>query len=149
MIRQDYIIRLIETFGILWARFIEQMRGGQIVPARLTLDYAYLQLFGLTPSTVTALSAGELLARMNLGVTPEAGWQQSLIMCALLHAEGDLALEQHQPEHAIGCYQKARDMLRVLEIGYPATPLPEYAPTVAELEDALAAVHQIEKRAAG
>lgn len=140
MIRQDYIIRLIETFGVLWARLIEQLRGGQIVPARLTIDYAYLQLFGLSPSTVTVASAGELLARLHLGVTPEVGREQCLILCTLLHAEGDLADDQQQPEQARACYQKALDMLRVIERRHPAAAHPEYAPTITDLEEALAAL---------
>ncbi len=137
MIRQDYIIRLIEHFGVLWARLVEQLRGGELHPARLTIDYAYLQLFGLTPSAVASLSAGELLARLHIGVTPEAGREQCLILCTLLHAEGDLALDQQQFDQATSAYRKALDILRVLEYRQPNTPLPEYAPTIAELEEAL------------
>jgi hypothetical protein len=138
VIRKDYIIRLIEQFGLLWARLLAQLRAGLFPDARNTLDLAYQQLLGLNADTVRAQSSGELLARLRLGETPEAGHARCCMLAALLGAEGELATAQHDPDMGAFFYQKALDIVLALRLHQPALPLPEHAPTVERLEAALA-----------
>ena len=138
MIRQDYLLRLIEQFGRVWARLVGQIRAGLFPSARATLDQAYQQMLGLTPESVRVLSASDLLARMQFEVPPDVGQERCCILGALLKAEGDLANEQHDPDLSAQYYQKSLDILLAMLIQNPAQTLPEYAPTVEQLVAALA-----------
>jgi hypothetical protein len=137
MFRRDYIIRLIEEFGILWARLVEHLRGGDVPAARLVIDTAYQRLLGLTPDEVLALPPAHLMARLQLGATPEAGREQCWMMSALLRAEGDLARTAGQEAAALQFYQRAQDIVLAIERQYPGTTPPPYAPTSTELAELL------------
>jgi hypothetical protein len=137
MIRKDYILRLIEQFGVLWARLLTQLRSGLLHDARATLDLAYQQLLGLDGDMVRARSSGELLARLRFGAEPEVGHERSAMLSALLAADGERAVGQGQPDLGATFYQKALDIALALRIGQPDAPLPDYAPEVERLVDAL------------
>jgi len=138
MIRRDYLLRIIEQFGQLWARLVGQLRAGLFPSARATLDQAYQEILGLTPETVRMLPAQELLARMQFGATLDLGQERCLVLSALLNAEGDLAGGQHDADLAAQYYQKALEILLAMLIQHPTLALPEYAPTVGQLVAALA-----------
>jgi hypothetical protein len=137
MIRRDYIIRMIEEFGILWARLIEQLRTGKLDTARISLDHAYMHTLGLTPSDVQTRSAGDLLARMQLGFPADAGRERCLILASLLYAEGAHAEANGNLGRAASAYRTALVIIRVTPIETTAEQQP-YWPAAAELEAALA-----------
>ncbi len=140
MIRRDYIIRLIEEFGILWARLVAQMRGGDMAVARVTLDHAYMHTLGLASNDAQTLSAGDLLARMQLGFSPEVGRERCLMLCALLQIEGNVAKHQGNPSAALEFYRTALLIMRVTIAHDDAQSQHEYAPKIADLEAAMALV---------
>jgi hypothetical protein len=133
MFRRDYIIRLIEEFGILWARLIEHLRGGDVSAARLVIDTTYQRLLGMTPDEVLALPSAHLMARLQLGATPEAGREQCWMMSSLFRAEGDLAQAAGQADAARQYYQRAREIALSIERQYPDTTPPSYAQTSQQL----------------
>jgi hypothetical protein len=133
MIRQDFLLRLIEQFGLVWARLVGQIRAGLFPSARASLDQAYQQLLGLAPEAIRVLSASELSARMQFEVPADVGQERCFMLSALLRAEGDLAGEQHDPDLGAQYYQKALDILVAVQLQYPSRALPEYAPTVEQL----------------
>jgi hypothetical protein len=139
MIRRDYIIRMIEEFGILWARLIEQLRTGKLDTARISLDHAYMHTLGLTPSDVQTLSAGDLLARMQLGFPPDVGRERCLILASLLYTEGNHAAANGKPGAAAAAYRTALLIVRVTPSDDSAAAQP-YWPSQAELEAAIARV---------
>jgi hypothetical protein len=138
MIRRDYLLRIIEQFGQMWARLVGQLHAGLFPSARATLDQAYQEILGLTPETVRMLPAQELLARMQFGVTPDLGRERCLVLSALLNAEGELAGGQQDADLAAQYYQKALELLLAMLIQHPTLAPPEYAPTVEQLVAALA-----------
>ncbi|GAB4123917.1 MAG: hypothetical protein Fur005_34520 [Roseiflexaceae bacterium] len=138
MFRKDYIIRIIEEFGILWARFVEHMRGGEINPARLTLDLAYQRILGMTSDEVLALTPGELVARLHLSMNPEAARDQCLILAALLQGEADLALREDQKQQAILALNQALGVVRAIERMPSVVAWPEYTPRSSDLEQRIA-----------
>lgn len=140
MFRRDYIIRLIEEFGVLWARLVEQMRGGHVPAARITLDQAYQRLLGMTPSDIHAMPIAHLVARIHLGAPPDDARAQCWILCALLRAEGDLAMEAGLGAAAQQHYQRALDLLLAVGRDRPGVEIPEYVPTVADLQALVAQV---------
>jgi hypothetical protein len=137
MIRKDYIIRLIEQFGALWARLLTQLRAGLLGDARATLDNAYQQLLGLNFDTIRALSSGELLARLQFGVSPEDGHERCSVLAALLLAEGDLAAKGDDADLAANYYGKALDIVLALRLHQPDIALPDHAPSVERLVELL------------
>jgi hypothetical protein len=138
MFRQDLVLRLIEQFGLLWARLVRQLRAGLFPSARASLDQAYQEILGLPPDAIRVLSAPELLARMQFETPPDLGRERGFVLSALLKAEGDLAAEQQDQDLAAQHYQKSLDLLLALLLQNPSQALPEYAPTVDLLLTALA-----------
>jgi hypothetical protein len=138
MIRRDYIIRLIEEFGILWARLVAQVRGGDLAVARVSLDHAYMHTLGLASKDAQTLGAGDLLARMQLGFPPEVGRERCRMLCALLQVEGNIALHQGNPSVAAESYRTALLILRVTVAQDATETRHEYAPQIADLEAAIA-----------
>jgi hypothetical protein len=137
VIRKDYILRMIEQFGAIWARLLTQVRAGLFGDARATLDNAYQQLLGLNFDTVRARSSGELLARLQFGVSPADGHERCCVLAALLVAEGELAANGHDPDLAATYEGKALDIVLALRLHQPDLPLPDYAPTVERLVELL------------
>ncbi len=137
MIRKDYIIRMIERFGMLWAQVVLQLRSGLLGDARATLDIAYKELLGLNLDAVRTRSSGELLARMQFGASPEEGAERTSILTALLQAEGDLANAENDPDRGAFFYQKALDIVLALRLSQTVSPLTSHAPNVAELAEKL------------
>jgi hypothetical protein len=137
MIRKDYILRLIEQFGALWARVVTQLRAGLLHDTRATLDDAYARLFGLNAEIVRMRSSGELLARLQFGEPPEVGRERCFVLSALLGAEADLAAAQNNPDLAATYRTRALDIVLAMRLGSPEQPLPDYAPTVDMLVEAL------------
>lgn len=138
--REDYLLRLIRQFGEVWARFVAQLRADLFPSARATLDQAYRQLLGLIPEEAQRLSANELLARVRFGVSHEAGRQRSLVLAALLAAEGDLATRQHTDDIAADFRQRALDLM-LLDSEQHTGGLPPYAPSVEQLVADLRSYH--------
>lgn len=141
MIRQDYIIRLIEQFGQVWATVVGQIHSQLFPSARATLDQAYQQILGLTSDNVRSFSSGDLLARMYVGTSEEHGRERSIILGALLSAEGDLVTKQNDPDLASWYYQKALDILLTTALKFPDQPLPDNIPSIEQIADTLADYH--------
>lgn len=141
MIRQDYIIRLIEQFGQAWSLVVGQIHAKLFPSARATLDQAYQHLLGLPSDNARSFSSGDLLARMYVGTSVEHGRERSIILGALLSAEGDLATEQDDPDLGAWYYQKALDILLATLRRFPDQPLPDYVPSIEHITDALADYH--------
>jgi hypothetical protein len=133
MIRQDFLLRLIDQFGQLWSRLVGQLRAGLFPSARASLDQAYQQVLGLQPDSIRVLSAPELVARMQFAMPPDAGQARCFILSALLQAEGDLAGQQHDADLGAQYYQKALEMTLGVLLQAPALTLPEYAPPSSSL----------------
>ena len=141
MIRQDYIIRLIEQFGQAWALVVGQIHAKLFPSARATLDQSYQLLLGLTSDDARSFSSGDLLARMYVGTSAEHGRARSIILGSLLSAEGDLATEQDDPDLGAWYYQKALDILLATIRRFPDQPLPDYVPSIEHITEALADYH--------
>lgn len=135
MIRQDYLLRMIAQFGLLWSSLIAALRARAFPSARRTLDQAYEQVLGINAEVATRLTGHELLARMQFGVGAEAGRERSLMLSALLCAEAELASDA---DMGAQFYQKSLDLLLATHLQQPELALPDYAPSVAQLATALA-----------
>jgi hypothetical protein len=138
MVRKDYIIRLIEEFGVLWEQLVVQIRDGDHAVAQLTLDRTFQRLFGMSSQKAHELSAGAIMARLHLGVTPEDGRSQCWMATTLLVGQAQLAMAAGQRDIAHAALQKARDLTAVLCQYDPE--IPTYAHSLAELDTALASV---------
>lgn len=137
MIRQDYLLRLIEQFGQLWAQLVGQLRARAFPTAHSTLDLAYTQVLGISAEAAARLTSSELLARMQFGVPADAGRERCFMLSALLHAEAELA-GSHDADLAAQFHQKALDIVLTMQLQLPEPAPPTYAPSAAQLVAALA-----------
>lgn len=138
MIRRDYILRMIEQFGEIWAQLVKQLQAGIFPSMRATLDLSYQQLLGLAPERVRIWSSRELLTHMLFGMDAEHGRARALILSAMLSMEGDLAHREGDEDGAAIFRQKSLDLLLAIRLQEPGADLPTYAPSVDALVASLA-----------
>lgn len=138
MFRQDYILRLIQQFGVVWAQLVKQLQAGLFPSTRLSLNLAYKQLLGIDPEQVRIWDSHTMLSRMQFGVEPEYGRDRSLVLSALLTIESDLMQEDGDEEGAALMRQYALDLLLAVHLQFPEAELPDYTPSVESLLQDLA-----------
>lgn len=138
MFRQDYIMRLIQQFGVVWAQLVKQLQAGLFPSTRLTLNLAYQQLLGISPERVRHWDSRTMLSQMQFGVEPEYGRDRALVLSALLTIESDLLQEDGDEEGAALMRQYALDLLLSVRLQDPEAGLPDYTPSVDTLLEDLA-----------
>lgn len=139
MFRQDYIMRLIQQFGVVWAQLVKQLQAGMFPSTRLTLNLAYQQLLGIEPERVRNWNSRTMLSRMQFGVEPEYGRDRTLVLSALLTIESDLFESDGDEEGAALMRQYALDLLLSVHLQFPKAELPDYTPSVENLIEDLQA----------
>lgn len=138
MFRQDYILRLIQQFGVVWAQLVKQLQAGLFPSTRLSLNLAYKQLLGIEPERVRHWNSRTMLSHMQFGVEPEYGRDRTLVLSALLTIESDLLQADGDEEGAALMRQYALDLLLTIHLQFPEAELPDYTPSVANLLEDLA-----------
>lgn len=137
MIRQDYILRLIEAFGASWAQIVRQLDAKLFPSARATVRAAYQQHLGLDAAAAQALPARDLLARVRFGEEEAAARDRSIVLAALLKADGDIAQAGQQADVAAMYHHKALDVMLTVHTKDAPAALPAFAPAIGELVAAL------------
>ena len=67
MMQRDYILRLIEQLGQVWAALYTLVTKGQFAEGLLLIDQALQRLLGFSLAEAEALSADDLIALIRLG----------------------------------------------------------------------------------
>src|SRR5919199_2446042 len=67
MMQRDYILRLIEQLGQVWASLYTLVTKGQLAEGLLLIDQALQRLLGFSLAEAEALSADDLIALIRLG----------------------------------------------------------------------------------
>ena len=137
MLRDDYIMRMIEQLGQALAQALKLGNLGQFQQALMSLDQACHQFFGLDMKLLNDLDQDYLLAMMTTDGILDT--DKALIAAELLNAEGDLYAEAHQPNEAARRHLKALYLLAsAFETDSGAT-LPGRPPLLQPLQDKLTA----------
>lgn len=114
MVRRDYILRMIEQLGAVWAVIVRAAAlraGGKYQEAGALLDQTMRQQFGFGGDTLERLSADELIAVVRLGrsasVDEEVIVERLLLLGAILREQADLHAAQGSQDKAAGYALKA------------------------------------------
>jgi hypothetical protein len=132
MIREDYLLGWIKRYLRWLAEITGFLRAADYEAAAQRADLVLRELLGLGADSVTALTDGELLARLAVGDPPPVVRDKCLLLAALLDHLGQVAAGRNDPLRARDCWLKALQVAlgTALQGG---GDLPEYAPAVGDL----------------
>jgi hypothetical protein len=129
MMKQDYILRVIEEFGQAWALVVARLRAGRYAEALEGVDEAAHRHLGLSLSLIDGMSSEGLLDLMRVGHSLDRG--RCVLLAELLREQGEILELQGRPAEATVARAKALDIF--LEI-YDAYDAPELAERLAAME---------------
>ncbi len=130
MIRQDYILRMIEEFIRVLSR-IKSLKSDQLwQQAGGVIDDEFQRLVGTRAQAVLQMSDTELLAKVIQGEPTQAVHAKIRMLSTLLHQAGDVAMAQDRMEEGQACYLKGLNLL-LGSLETSDTPaFPDFVPTV-------------------
>jgi len=109
MIRDDYIMRLIEMFSESMRKILKMEREGKVEEALETIGETYRNLLGLNPEIVHIMEVEDIKNLIEYtGIMDEHKIQ---ILAKLLIKEGDLLLQAKDKKIAKQRYLKALELL--------------------------------------
>lgn len=133
MIRQDYILRLIEKFGQVLAEIVAHTKAHNLEEAKELIAQTTEELVGLSVDGVCAQSESKLVSLLIAGLPHQEARQRSFMLVTLLNEAADNAgrLDDTDRERAL----KLKALNLLLAIGQFADEdvVPEYAPRVDDL----------------
>lgn len=107
MVKQDYLLRVIEQLGVAWAgvlRLAGLRQGGQYEDAGQTIDQLLRQFLGLNSGALEAASAAELIGLVRLGSDAGMGEgvvaEKLLLLGAILREQAELHEAQGEADAA-------------------------------------------------
>ncbi len=109
MIRDDYIMRLIEMFSKSMRKILRMEREGKVEEALETIGETYRNLLGLNPEIIHIMEVEDIKNLIEYtGIMDEHKIQ---ILAKLLIKEGDLLLQAKDKKIAKQRYLKALELL--------------------------------------
>jgi GAF domain-containing protein len=136
--RRDYILRLIDEVGRMLNRALHQRRASGPEAALETIVHSCERLFGLEADKLFQFTPDQHIAMLIEGEPPEIARDKLLLYAALNAEAGRIYLQIGKRSLARGSTLNALRLCLRARLDYPATPLPIYAPDVAELRASLA-----------
>ncbi len=133
MIRQDYVLRLVEQLSQALGQILGFRKRGQYEAALGVLDQISRQFVGLSADSLLQLSADELSGLVAFDQSAEIAYEKCVLMATLLKQQGAICAEQGRVEASVDCYLKALHLLLVALMAGNQVPRPDYAPKVADL----------------
>ncbi len=137
MIRQDYLLRWFQQYVQWIAEIAGLIRRSDWEAALRRVDMALRGLLDLGPDSVQSLSDDEILARLTLDDPPPVVREKCLILATLLHQLGKIAEAQHRPDAARDSQLKALHLFLGLQTQPNPAALPDFVPTLQDLQNAL------------
>ena len=137
MIRQDYILRMIEEFMQVLSRIASLRRGQLWREADGVLDTGFQRLVSAGAEAVSRMSETELLAKLIQGEPTQVVHHKALLLTTLLSEAGDLAVAQNRAAEGRACYLKGLNLLLETLARADDWELPDFVPKVEVFLDAL------------
>ncbi len=130
MIRQDYILRMIEEFIRVLSR-IKSLKSGQLwQQAGEVVDDEFKRLVGTGAPAVLQMSDTELLAKVIQGEPTQVVQTKIRMLSTLLHEAGDVAMAQDRTEEGHACYLKGLNLLLGSLESSDTPAFPDFVPSV-------------------
>jgi tetratricopeptide (TPR) repeat protein len=136
MIRQDYIMRMIEQLLRVLAEATALKKATQYPEALLALDQALQELTGFDSKFVNALPDESLILMLKSGDTLDA--DKCIIIADLLEAEGDIYEAQGRLDESYYRYLKALNLFLAAFLSHVQTNLPHHFVQIETIGDKLA-----------
>ena len=137
MIRQDYILRMIEEFMQVLSRIKSLKRGQLWREADELIDSEFKRLISAGPQAAAQMSETELLAKLIQGEPTQVVHHKALLLTTLLKEAGDLALTQNRAAESRACYLKGLNLLLETLARAEASAFPDFVPKVEAFVQAL------------
>ena len=137
MIRQDYLLRLIEELAQRLGRIRRKMDAEEFPEADDELDEAFQKMIGTGAEAVSRLSETELLAKLTLDGPTQMVKEKTLILIALLQQAGELHTAAGRDAEGLSCWLKALNLLLAVERQDFDFKMPEFVPKIDLLRDEL------------
>ena len=141
MYRRDYIMRQIEFMVEVLQRLGGLVDERRYQAAMTVIDESMEELFGLNGTMVTRLFGREPLTQLTFGEEADLSQAKLIAAAALLQEAGDIQAEQGMADESFPFYASALELLLAAQLNHDDSPLPEYAPDVAELTAVLDPFH--------
>ena len=136
--RRDYILRIIDEVSRLLARIIFKRRAGEPEIALQTIVQACERLFSMEADKLFQFTPEQHFLMLTEGEPPEIGRNKVLIYAALNTEAGHTYTKLGNAAMARPSYLNALQLTLRARTEFPSENLPEYAPSLAVLRDALA-----------
>ena len=137
MIRQDYIMRMIEQLLRVLAEATALKKANKYSEALLALDQALQELTGFDAKFLNSLPDESLILMLKTGDVLDA--DKCIIIADLLQAEGDIYEAQSQIEESYYRYLKALNLFLAAFLSHIQTNLPHHFTQIEPLVEKLAA----------
>ena len=136
---EDFILRLFQQYGRLWARVLFLAQGSQYAQAQSEIEQTTGELFGLSPDSLLQIADDDIVNKLQMD--DAVNWApKCALLAALFNESAALYKAEERLDESYPRYLKALGLLLHALTGGGAFDLPDNAPTVAELLAALEAV---------
>jgi len=133
VIRQDYILRLIEKFGQILAQIVAHTKARNLDEAKELIARTTGELVGHSVEEVCAQSDGKLVARLIAGLPHHEGRQRCFMLVTLLNEAADNAGRSNDAGRERALKLKALSLLLAIGQFADEDVVPDYSPRVADL----------------
>jgi hypothetical protein len=130
MIRQDYILRMIEEFLQVLSRLNSLKRGQLWGEAGALVDAEFQRLIHASPQAAAQMTETELLAKLIEGEPTQVVHHKALLLTTLLKEAGDLDAAQNRTAESQACYVKGLNVLLEMLARAEASDFPDFVPKV-------------------
>ena len=137
MIRQDYILRMIEEFMQVLSRIAFLKKGQLWREAGDVMDAEFKRLIGTGAEAVSQMSETELLAKLVQGEGTQVVRHKAMLLTTLLKEAGDVALAQNRLAESRTCYLKGLNLLLETLAREEALDVPDFVPKLERFVNAL------------
>ena len=135
MIRQDYIMRMIEQLVRVLAEAAALKKAKKYAEALLTIDQALQELSGFNSKFVNSLPDDSLITMLKTGDALDA--DKCIIVADLLDIEGDIYQVQGQLEESYYRHLKALNLFLAAFLSHIQTSLPHHFAQIEPLVEKL------------
>lgn len=116
MIRQDYILRLIEQLARVLAQIFGLKDAAKYQEASSTVDQAFQQFLGLDSRFIDTIPDADLIALLKVGDVLDV--EKCVVAACLLKAKGDMLKAQNRRDESYNAHLKALNVFLELFINY-------------------------------
>tara|TARA_Y100001934_G_scaffold274746_1_gene367750 strand:+ start:906 stop:1598 length:693 start_codon:yes stop_codon:yes gene_type:complete len=137
MIRQDYIVRMIEKFAALIAQIVQRSSEGDLEDVRKLINQGTEEWVGLTIEEMREMSDSKLISRLLKGVSTAEGRNRCFMTVALLHQTARLHDRTNEQGEAVQCRLRALALLMTIRNFTEEEVVPDFVPKLALLLEEL------------